>query len=125
MRQIMINLITNAIKYSAAAKSIQVSLSGTPETLVLQVRDEGIGIPAIDLPYVYEPFRRGSNVGAIPGTGLGLTITKEAIELHGGTISLESQVGVGTTFTVYLPIANRGEKPQQDLSFLLSSQSNH
>jgi len=52
---------------------------------------------------VFEPFRRGANVGDIPGTGLGLAITKRAVENHGGTITLESKVGSGTTFTVSLP----------------------
>ncbi|HEY9872661.1 MAG TPA: sensor histidine kinase, partial [Candidatus Obscuribacterales bacterium] len=63
-------------------------------------RDEGIGIPEADKERIFERFHRASNVGSISGTGLGLSIIKQAVELHGGSISLESEVGVGTTFTV-------------------------
>jgi signal transduction histidine kinase len=68
------------------------------------VRDDVIGIPSADLQHLFEPFHRASNVGTIAGTGLGLVITKEAIELHNGLITVESQVGQGTTFTVHLPL---------------------
>ncbi|MBX3013647.1 MAG: HAMP domain-containing histidine kinase [Caldilineaceae bacterium] len=110
MRQIISNLISNAIKYSATDKSVGVILAHTDETIMLQVRDEGIGIPPADLPHLFEPFHRATNVGSIAGTGLGLVIAKEAVELHGGMISVASQVGVGTTFTVNLPITTRGTR---------------
>jgi len=105
MRQIMNNLITNAIKYSVPDKRIVVNVTCTGEVLILQVCDEGIGIPKADLKYLFEPFHRAANVGAISGTGLGLAITKEAVEMHGGVISVESQLGVGTTFTIRIPVA--------------------
>jgi signal transduction histidine kinase len=72
---------------------------------MLKVEDEGIGIPEADLKYLFEPFHRAANVGAISGTGLGMVITKEAVELHGGRIAVESQVGTGTSFTVVIPLS--------------------
>jgi hypothetical protein len=67
------------------------------------VIDKGMGIPPADLPGLFEPFHRASNVGSIQGTGLGLAIAKQAVDLHGGSISVESTVGQGTTFTIILP----------------------
>ena len=78
------------------------------EMLSLTVRDEGIGIPAPDLDHLFEPFHRAVNVGTISGTGLGLVIAKEAVELHGGTITVESQVGIGTAFTITIPLFASG-----------------
>lgn len=70
---------------------------------MLQVCDKGIGIPEADMKHLFEPFHRASNVEAIAGTGLGLVIAKEAVDLHNGSITVESRLGVGTTFTVSLP----------------------
>ncbi|MGZ8941044.1 MAG: PAS domain-containing sensor histidine kinase, partial [Limisphaerales bacterium] len=104
IRQAINNLVSNALKYSPADSTIMVNLSYTSEALVLTVRDEGIGIPAPDLDHLFEPFHRAVNVGTISGTGLGLVIAKEAIELHSGTITVESQVGIGTAFTITIPL---------------------
>lgn len=109
IRQIISNLISNAIKYSPVDKLIIVSLAHSCDALEVEVHDEGIGIPSADLAHLFEPFHRAANVESIAGTGLGLVIAKEAVELHGGKISVESQVGVGTTFTVYLPVTTRGK----------------
>ena len=103
MRQILNNLISNAIKYSSVATPIAIDLQCRETTIVLNVSDHGIGIPEADLEHLFEPFHRASNIGNIAGTGLGLTITKESVELHGGSIAIESQVGIGTTFSVILP----------------------
>lgn len=103
MRQTISNLVANAIKYSSADKAVLVRLIYTDVALLLQVQDEGIGIPAADLKHLFQPFHRASNVGSIPGTGLGLVIAQESVELHGGTITVDSQLGVGTTFTVIIP----------------------
>lgn len=111
MRQILNNLVSNALKYSPSTTPIQVTLTYTADALALSVADEGIGIPAADIPHLFEPFHRAVNVGTIAGTGLGLVITKESVELHGGAIAVESQVGRGTTFTVCLPLAS-GESEQ-------------
>ncbi|MBX3013216.1 MAG: PAS domain S-box protein [Caldilineaceae bacterium] len=103
MRQIINNLLANAIKYSPQAGAVFVNVTYTAAGLVFQVRDEGIGIPEADLKHLFEPFHRASNVGTISGTGLGLAIAKESVERHGGTISVASQAGIGTTFTVRIP----------------------
>jgi two-component system, OmpR family, sensor histidine kinase VicK len=105
MRQIISNLVSNALKYSPSDKLIQIKLSCDAGSAICRVSDEGIGIPLGDLPRLFEPFHRGANVGAISGTGLGLSIAKEAVEKHGGTMSVESEVGKGTTFTVMIPLA--------------------
>ncbi len=104
IRQIINNLLSNAAKYSAPDTTIRVTLERIDESLMLKVQDEGIGIPEADLKHLFEPFHRAANVGLIPGTGLGLVITKESVELHGGLITVESKVGVGTTFTIMIPL---------------------
>jgi signal transduction histidine kinase len=116
MRQIISNLVSNAIKYSPERELIQISLEFVGKVLVLVVRDEGIGIPEVDQAHLFEPFHRAANVGAISGTGLGLVIAKESVELHGGTIGVESQSGSGTTFTIRIPISTRGEENDDENS---------
>jgi PAS domain S-box-containing protein len=104
MRQIINNLVSNAVKYSPGDKTVTLNLTYENENLIFKVRDEGIGIPEADLKHLFEPFHRASNVGAVSGTGLGMVITKESVELHGGNITVDSQIGVGTTFTVSIPL---------------------
>jgi signal transduction histidine kinase len=72
---------------------------------VLSVRDEGIGIPADDLPRIFDRFHRSRNVRRVSGTGIGLSSTLQIVEQHGGTIEVESEEGVGSTFTLRLPMA--------------------
>jgi signal transduction histidine kinase/CheY-like chemotaxis protein len=104
------NLLSNAIKYSPEGSAIWVRLAqevGTtgPEVLVA-VRDEGIGIPGADLPHIFDRFQRARNVvGHIQGTGIGLASARGIVEQHGGTITVESTEGAGSTFTVRLPLA--------------------
>lgn len=105
MRQIISNLLSNAIKYSTKESLIRIDLYYSAPHIILQISDQGIGIPAKDLSHLFDPFHRAANVGTISGTGLGLTIIKESVELHGGTITVESQENVGTTFTICLPDA--------------------
>lgn len=104
MRQVISNLIANALKYSPVEKSIQVDLAHSSDQVTLIVRDEGIGIPAKDLKHLFQPFHRASNVGTISGTGLGLSITRQVVELHGGTITPITEMGRGTSFTVCFPL---------------------
>ena len=104
MRQIINNLLSNAVKYSPDSTPITLDLSKTDATLILQVSDRGIGIPEADLKHLFEPFHRAANVGTIAGTGLGLAITQESVEMHGGLLFVESQLGLGTTFTVQIPL---------------------
>lgn len=105
LRRIISNLVSNAVKYSPEGTTITVTLTYTEETLTLTVCDQGIGIPEADLKHLFEPFHRATNVGTIAGTGLGLSITKQSVELHGGAITVESQLNVGSTFTVCIPLA--------------------
>jgi signal transduction histidine kinase len=103
LRHILTNLLSNAIKYSPPGSIVHFELLCQEGEAIFQVRDEGIGIPADDQPRLFETFHRAKNVRNIPGTGLGLTIVKRAVDLHGGTITIASQVNVGTTVTVTLP----------------------
>ena len=100
---ILTNLLSNAAKYSPQGSSIQVRLAYHDGSAIFQVEDHGIGIPLEDQDRLFETFYRADNVGDISGTGLGLSIVKEAVERHGGTISFDSKVDVGTTFTVKIP----------------------
>ena len=104
LRHILTNLLSNAIKYSPLGGTVQLILTYLEQEMVFQVKDQGIGIPAEDLPHLFEAFHRAGNVGKIPGTGLGLAIVKKAVDLHGGTIYVASQINIGTTFTVRLPV---------------------
>lgn len=100
------NLISNAIKFTPKGGSVTVSLSSTRENAIITVRDTGMGIPADELDQLYARFFRASTAtrNAVPGVGLGLTITKAIVTAHEGTLDVESQVGVGTTFILALPL---------------------
>jgi len=106
LRQILSNLISNAVKYSPQGGPVRLELTCGEREAVLQVQDQGIGIPPPDQAHLFETFHRARNVENIPGTGLGLTIVKKSVDLHGGTIAVKSQVGAGTTVTVTLPTRN-------------------
>src|SRR5262249_47299657 len=116
LERVLDNLLENAVKYGPARREVRVRLARAPgprgEWAVLQVQACGMGIPAADLPYVFERFRRGSNViGKIPGSGIGLAGAKQIVEQHGGAISVESEEGRGSTFTVRLPLEPPAEHP--------------
>jgi signal transduction histidine kinase len=103
------NLLDNAVKYSRPGGAVTVTLSREEHTTGswarVAVRDEGVGVPATELPRIFEPYRRGSNVaGSIAGTGLGLASARQIVEALGGTIAVESREGEGSTFTVRLPL---------------------
>lgn len=103
------NLLGNAIKYSPEGGAIVVRAGrdAARSEAVLSVEDRGVGIPAADVPLVFERFRRAGNVANIAGSGIGLAGAKRIVELHGGTIAVESSEGEGSRFTVRLPIAER------------------
>jgi PAS domain S-box-containing protein len=103
MRNIVENLLSNAIKYSPGGGEVRLAAAFAEGVLTITVTDQGIGIPLKDQSNLFESFHRASNVGAIAGTGLGLTIVREAVQRHGGTINVHSEVGVGSSFTVTLP----------------------
>jgi signal transduction histidine kinase len=105
LRQIAANLISNAVKYSPSGSEVNISLGYRQGQFVLSVEDRGIGIPETDQAELFSVFHRGSNVGEVSGTGLGLAIVKQAVELHNGMLSVESQVGVGTKVSVFIPIS--------------------
>jgi PAS domain S-box-containing protein len=102
LRNIFINLISNAIKFSPEHDTVYVTVDLKDTWVAVQVADRGIGIDVSDVTRIFEPFNRGSNTGAIKGTGLGLSIVKRAVEALGGTIALDSKVNAGTTITVKL-----------------------
>ncbi len=105
MRQLFENLLDNANKYTPAGGLITVRASVAQNQALLQFIDNGIGIPAVDLPYVFDKFYRSSTASNVPGTGLGLSIVRSIVENHEGRIWVDSTVGVGSTFTVVLPLA--------------------
>jgi len=106
LRQILTNLLTNSIKYSPQNKTVDLQITIESEHICFVVSDRGIGIPKEDLEHLFNAFHRGKNVGILPGTGLGLSIVKNCVDIHHGTISVESQLGIGTKFTVILPISD-------------------
>jgi two-component sensor histidine kinase len=129
MARVLGNLLSNAIKYSPAGGRIvvTVALDDQPDDplAVVSVCDEGVGIPDADIRHIFEPFYRGSHAsGPIEGTGIGLASARWIVEQHGGTISVESQPEVGSTFTVRVPVLAEPkpastqiepEEPEQDM----------
>ena len=104
LRQVLTNLLTNAIKYSPESSTVHFDLICQNGEAQFQIQDQGIGIPPEDRERLFETFYRATNVKNIPGTGLGLAIVKKYVDLQGGKIAVNSEVGVGTTFTVTLPL---------------------
>jgi PAS domain S-box-containing protein len=104
LHHILTNLLLNAVKYSPTSSWINLAIDCQDNQLIFTIADSGIGIPTEDHGRIFDSFHRGSNVGEIPGTGLGLNIVKKYVELLGGNISFESQLGVGTTFVVTFPL---------------------
>ena len=103
LRGILINLLTNAIKFSPGKEKVYLRVDGHRRQLMFTVRDEGIGIPGDEINKIFEPFIRGRAVEGIQGTGLGLSIVKKSIELLNGTIDAKSEIDKGTIFTVTIP----------------------
>jgi signal transduction histidine kinase len=108
IRRMIDNLVSNAVKYSEPGARVELQLGSDVHDegswAVIRVTDEGIGIPAGDLPFVCEPFLRGSNVGHVRGTGLGLSSVRQAVRAHHGRLWVESEEGKGTCVTVRLPL---------------------
>ena len=116
LERVVLNLLTNAVKYSPDGGEIELTVrpeDGSGRWAVLEVRDGGIGIPPEDLPRIFERFYRASNVGdQLRGTGLGLAGARQIVEQHGGEISVSSEPGAGTTFTVRLPLESSVDSSQ-------------
>jgi PAS domain S-box-containing protein len=118
LSRVLDNLVSNAIKYSPVGGEVVVSVGrhadATGEWAVLSVRDQGVGIPATDLPHIFERFRRGSNVaGRIAGAGLGLAGAAQIVQLHGGSLTVDSREQQGSTFTVRLPLGGTLGQPDR------------
>ncbi len=105
VEQVVINILSNSVKYTPEGGKIDVSVTGAEEKITIRVSDNGIGVPAEDLAHIFERFYRveKSRTSETGGTGLGLAIAKELIEAHGGTIDMESTYGQGSTVTIVLP----------------------
>jgi signal transduction histidine kinase len=106
LEQVFYNLLHNAIKYSPEGTRITVNIGVSDDQVQLAITDQGVGIPDTDLPHIFERFYRASNVAAQidKGMGVGLYLVKELVTLHHGSIAVQSTLGVGTTFTVCLPL---------------------
>lgn len=116
MRQILCNLVSNAIKFTPAGRKVHLSAHPRDDGVELLVKDEGIGIGPDDLPRLFQDFERLGDVyqqQKIRGTGLGLSLTKRLVELHGGSIAAESQPGKGSVFRVVMPVRRTEDSPER------------
>jgi signal transduction histidine kinase len=111
LEQVLYNLITNAVKYMPNGGMVRVKLLAEAERAGIAVVDEGLGIPAEAVPHLFERYYRAANVNHrhISGIGLGLAVVQQIVRLHGGTITVESAEGAGSTFTIRLPRHRGGE----------------
>jgi two-component system phosphate regulon sensor histidine kinase PhoR len=114
----LFNLLDNAVKYSGDCKRIHVTVARSNGTVDIAVQDEGLGIPESERQKIFDKFFRGSSAGVkkIRGSGIGLSITRQVAEMHGGEVRLVSEVGRGSTFTLKLPIDSGARIPGRDLS---------
>ena len=105
INEVLGNLLSNAFKFTDRGGTVELAVEGMDNEVTITVRDSGAGIPPEQLPHIFEKFYQASNQAqsSARGTGLGLAIAREIVEAHGGTISVSSSVGVGTTFTITLP----------------------
>jgi signal transduction histidine kinase len=106
LEQTLVIVLSNAMKYSRPDQPIEVSARKKGGMIRIVVKDQGIGIPERDMPFIRQPFFRGQNVKKLPGTGLGLSLAWYILKLHGGDLEIESQEGRGTTVTMIVPETN-------------------
>jgi signal transduction histidine kinase len=111
LEQVFINLLSNAIKYSPDASTVEIEASTFAEIVTIRVCDHGIGIPQEQREKIFERFYRVADLSqrAVPGLGMGLYIVAEIVKQHGGTITVESEGGKGSTFQVTLPLKGVGQ----------------
>lgn len=129
MEKVLFNLLSNAVKFTPPGGSIRVTLQELPseKAVELRVKDTGAGIPEMELPYIFDRFHQvdGAVSRVQEGTGLGLALTKELVELHGGRIQAESTVGVGTEFIITLPQGNEPSGESRNAADGLESEEPH
>ena len=114
LRQVLDNVVGNAIKYSNADGEVKIAIHAEGDQVILQVTDEGLGIPPTDQQYIFDKFYRGSNISPeIEGSGLGLAIVKSIVENHQGRIWVESAVGKGSSFFIVLPVLSEPLHPRK------------
>lgn len=105
LRQVLDNVVGNAIKYSNANGEVNINIHAEGDQVILQVTDQGPGISSADQPHIFDKFYRGSNISSdFAGSGLGLAIVKTIVENHQGRIWLESTLGKGSSFFIVLPV---------------------
>jgi len=106
INEVLGNLLSNAFKFTDRGGTVELAVEGLDNEVSITVRDSGAGIPPEQLPHIFEKFYQANNQAqsSSRGTGLGLAIAREIVEAHGGTISVASSQGVGTTFTITLPV---------------------
>jgi PAS domain S-box-containing protein len=120
LRHIFTNLLSNAIKYSPAGQAVHFTVRSERGHAIFTIEDHGLGIPEADQQWMFKAFHRGGNVGNLPGTGLGLTIVKRCVELHGGKIKFHSTTGLGTTFIVTLPLTDAPVEIGTETAFFMN-----
>ena len=113
LRQVMSNLVGNAMKFTSAGRVRVLAMVEGGDRLAIEVVDTGAGIPADELDAVFEPFRSATTAGTSAGAGLGLSIVQRIVALLGGTVGVQSTLGVGTTFRVVLPLEEADEAPRR------------
>ena len=109
MRHTLVNLLTNAVKYSPDGRAADFFIDRDEKHLIFTVADRGIGIPEEDLKNMFQNFMRASNVGRIKGTGMGLAIVKKCVDIQGGSVDIESRLDFGTKVTVKVPILQNSQ----------------
>lgn len=116
LTQVIYNVIDNAIKYTPRGGEVHISLTRSGKRAIIRIADTGIGVPAADLPHIFDRFYRVDKARsrATGGTGLGLSIVKQIVLLHGGNITAASEEGKGTTFTIDLPLSAKKEKTEKE-----------
>ncbi len=104
MRQTISNLLSNAVKYSPSSPEVEISAFREGEQIIIEVQDHGVGIPEKEQPQIFDRYYRASTSSGIPGSGLGLSLVKQFVDLHHGSLALRSKVGIGTVITVSIPL---------------------
>jgi len=109
LQQVLLNLIENACKYSGPQAPVELALLPSPDELTIEVRDQGIGVPTEDQERIFERFQRATNAPAGEGSGLGLSVVRLLVEGMGGQVSLRSQLGRGSVFSLHLRPVERAD----------------